>query len=100
MAEWEDVMQVVHATANQKHAWWQVSERVVSWFVRAWLPHTRGDLERGCAPHNRHPPSKIPCLAFLLHHRSRLLSPRDTLVFFRQIVQFPKVDTWLIAKAM
>ena len=92
-------MKVVHATADQKHVWWQVSKQVVPWFVRVWLPHTRGDLERGCAPHNRHPPSKIPYLAFLLHRCSRLLNPKDTLIFFRQIVQFAKVDTWLIAEA-
>ena len=30
---WEVVVQVVHAAADQKHVWWQVSERVVSWFV-------------------------------------------------------------------
>ena len=86
VAAWRVVMQVVHAAADQKHAWWQVSEWVVSWFVREWLLHTRGDLERGCAPHNRHPPSKIPCLAFFFHHRSRLLSFQDTFVFFWQIV--------------
>ena len=97
--EWDAEEQVVHVAADQRHAWRQVSERVVSWFKLMWLLHTRGDLERGCAPHKRHPPSKIPYVMFILYSRSRLLSIGDAFTFLRYIVQFAKMNTWLISKA-